>query len=111
MVRYYMMDGEGNVSPINDPSEWGFWFERADTQVDRTQVGNYVVSTVFLGLDHGFGVSEQPILFETLVFEMDDNGEIGNALEHTMCRYCTRDEALAGHAEAVQMMLERGNES
>lgn len=111
MGLYYKMDAEGNVSPADSPAEWGLWFEGSSTQVDRTQVGNYLVSTVFLGLDHGFGTSAQPILFETLVFEVDDNGETGNSLEDTMRRYSTRDEALAGHAETVQMIIEKEEQS
>ena len=52
------------------------------------------VSTVFLGLDHGFG-AEEPVLFETMIF----GGEYDEYCE----RYCTWDEAVEGHAKAVEM--------
>lgn len=49
------------------------------------------VSTVFLGLDHRWYGGGPPIVFETMVF--------GGELDQEQVRYCTYDEALAGHAE------------
>jgi hypothetical protein len=46
-----------------------------------------VVSTVFLGIDHGFG--DDPILFETMVF--------GGEYDGIQKRYSTWDEAVEGH--------------
>lgn len=54
------------------------------------------VSTVWLGLDHGFGNKEldPPIIFETMVFGGD----------HTepQWRYATEDAALENHAKIVK---------
>lgn len=62
--------------------------------VGRTSVGKDVqVSTVFLGLDHGYGEGP-PILFETLVF--------GGPLDQSGDRYCTWEEAEAGHERWVK---------
>ncbi len=62
------------------------------------------VSTVWLGLDYGFPLSDfgspvafrQPVIFETMVFPKK-----GVFHELDMYRYCTEEEALAGHQYAV----------
>jgi len=51
------------------------------------------VSTVFLGLDHRYGGSGPPIVFETMVF--DDYGA-GDCY-----RYATWDDAVTGHEAVV----------
>ena len=55
------------------------------------------VSTVFLGLDHRFGAQGPPILFETMVFG-------GGNFDQYQERYCTREEALAGHRRILEMV-------
>lgn len=56
----------------------------------REDVGAAEVSTVLLSIDHGFA-DGAPIIFETMVFPECD-----------VCRrYCTKEEALAGHDEIV----------
>lgn len=55
------------------------------------------VSTVFLGIDHQYG-SGKPILFETMVF--------GGLLDGEQVRYCTWEEAEAGHEEMVKRVKE-----
>lgn len=54
------------------------------------------VSTVFLGMNHRFAPGP-PILFETLVF----GGPSDNLVE----RYCTLDEAEAGHERWCQKVF------
>lgn len=51
------------------------------------------VSTVWLGLDHSFGVGP-PLIFETMVF--------GGNLDQYQYRYATLEQARTGHDEAVQ---------
>lgn len=57
------------------------------------------VSTVWLGLDHGWGGTE-PIIFETMIFggSADFEGE-------NQWRYRTEDEAKLGHATIVSALL------
>lgn len=56
------------------------------------------VSTVWLGLDHGFGRRGHPVIFETMVF---DEGE---GLDSEIYRYSTEEAAYAGHQEMVLLM-------
>jgi hypothetical protein len=68
-------------------------------RVAATQVGPYWVSTVWLGVDHGWGRGA-PLIFETMVFAAE--GEVGPDLDQL--RYSTEAEARAGHAETVLLI-------
>lgn len=96
-----------NVIPIHDLFEWAKWFETADRQIDVSQVGGYMISTIFLGIDHGFG--GRPLWFETMVFGGEkfwrDYFE-----EQYMERYETFDEAKAGH-ERITNLIKSGDKS
>jgi hypothetical protein len=67
-------------------------------RVGWDKVGGYVVSTVFLGLDHQFGRGP-PLLFETMIFA-DDAGKGG--AEDYQRRYSTWDDAFLGHRAKVR---------
>lgn len=88
MSMYY--DRQGQPMKL---SEWAEKFEdRAYKQVARTVFPNDVrVSTVWLGMDHGFN-NRLPIIFETMVF--GKNAARGDTYQE---RYVTESEALAGH--------------
>lgn len=62
------------------------------TRVGWDEVDGVKISTVFLGLDHGFGMGP-PQWFETMVF--------GGACAGDCERYATWDEAAAGHRDTV----------
>jgi hypothetical protein len=92
-------------------------------RVALTKVGQYNISTVWLGLDHSFGHGP-PLIFETMIFwELEVPEEInldlpsiggmpGFKFHRTQktgwddyCdRYHTEAEAIAGHAAAVEMV-------
>lgn len=82
--------------PVHDLMEWCQWMQdnKNNRHVGKDDVPEGRVSTVFLGLDHSFGDSGGPVLFETLVF--------GGRLDGEMERYMTWDEAEAGHKLMVQ---------
>ena len=66
-------------------------------------VGNHVVnyqriSTVFLHLDHNWNPDGEPVLFETMIF--------GGEYDEEMWRYCTWEEAKAGHDRIVNCLKE-----
>jgi len=62
-------------------------------RVRKDQIGNAEVSTVFLVINHNFGLEGPPLIFETRVFGGDLDGE--------QWRYSTEAEAIAGHEEVV----------
>jgi len=42
--------------------------EEQDCTVAKSNIGDYLISTVFLGLDHQWHAHGPPLLFETMVF-------------------------------------------
>lgn len=91
--KYYLLD-DGQVTTTDDLMAWAQWFETADRRVAVTQVGEYEVSTVFLGIDHNFSGDGEPVLYETMVF-LDGHGTDSE-------RYTTREEAIVGHNRMVK---------
>jgi len=92
MGRHYILDQ--NSLPIEaDFITWARWFETANRTLEKTEVGDVIISTVFLGLDHSFSETTHPILYETMIF--------GGPLDEFQWRYSNRESALLGHARAV----------
>ncbi len=73
----------GKPVPEPDLDKWARWMEESDRRIARDEMFGWVVSTVFLGLDHRFTGSddEGPLVFETMVF--DDEGEAKHQERHT----------------------------
>jgi hypothetical protein len=77
-------------APMSDV-EWALAFgDTAGRRVGYDTVGDVIVSTVWLGIDHSFGDAETPVIFETMVF--------GGPLHEVFDRYATLEGARAGHA-------------
>ncbi len=98
MLEYYTLDESNNPVPCT-LREWGDLYE-TETGQDRRRVASdtvddYDVSTVFLGLDHGYGFSKKPLLFETMIF----GKEPGDGYQ-TRCS--TWKEAEEMHQKAIQ---------
>jgi hypothetical protein len=92
----FILDGHTPVE-CNDLILWAMWFEdtRKKRIVQQDRIGDFWVSTVFLGLNHNWWGDGPPILFETMVFDRSSHGKY--ARTGAQERYCTWDEALAGH--------------
>lgn len=96
---YHDRDGQ----PITS-RQWGYLRRWRDYWViAQEQVGPYWVSTVWLGLDHGFGRPGPPVIFETMVFgDTTATSSLGEPLDRV--RYATEAEARAGHAAMVLLV-------
>ena len=95
---YYILNDQPIPIPVDDMLVWARWFEghRDERVVRQETVGNFWVSTVFLGIDHSFAEGGPPILFETMVFGPDDSRE-------SFAERCTTWElALEMHARGVR---------
>jgi hypothetical protein len=93
----YIEKRDGRVIPAANMLDWAVWMGRADRRVARDQVEDIMVSTVFLGLDHGSGFSPVPILYETMT--CDSAEKWGGPW-----RYATRAAALEGHARILALV-------
>lgn len=94
-MSHYILNGKTPVPA--DLMTWAKWLEasRDERVVAKTKVGTSLISTVFLGLDHQYG-DGPPLLFETLVFEGQNDGD--------MWRCSTWEEAEKQHADAVELV-------
>jgi hypothetical protein len=101
----YILNEDGNPVHVDDCMEWARWYEKADRKVAKdTLPSGLLVSTVFLGIDHGFSDNPDvpPILFETMVF-------MPGSYDELECeRYATKAEALKGHEAMVKRWLKKG---
>lgn len=98
---YYVLDGK-EVRTVKSPLEWGRWYAENDRHVAQTHVDHFFVSTVFLGLDHGW--RDEVLLFETMVFDGDGETIDWGGLQ---CRrYATWAQAEAGHIEFVECLMQ-----
>jgi hypothetical protein len=95
----YILDGHTPV-PCEDIHEWVRWFEAADRHVANdylvdNQARQIHISTVFLGMDHAWGVGP-PLLFETMIF--------GGEEDQYQERFHTWDEAASRHVVLVDLI-------
>lgn len=106
MIEYYDRDGR----PLDRESAWALLVDYDYKRVDLTEVGPYVVSTVWLGLDHRYMGEGPPLIFETMVFtnsawnadRADENREL--LLELDCQRYSTLQQAQEGHRAMVLLV-------
>ena len=73
-------------------------------RVALTKNPKLMISTVWLGIDHGFRRSEKPIIFETMIFRTDEDEEKGHNYQE---RYCTEAEVIEGHQRIYKEFLNR----
>lgn len=100
-MKHYILNGKEPQEAT--ASTWGLWFTTADRHVAKTELPHgFTVSTVFLGIDHGWN-SDKPILFETMVFGDYDEVNLAEAGIHTQ-RYASWAEAEDGHIETVDRL-------
>lgn len=97
MNDYYILeDGKPKLEP--DILKWDQWFEKNDRHIDKTENDKYMISTVFLGIDHSFG-GGPPLLFETMVFKHGDWDDLD------CIRYSSIKDAREGHKTVVAKWL------
>ena len=96
MGDHYILDADQNPVPC-DLMTWARWLEGSSRVLEKThsEDGSIEVSTVFLGLDHGFG-GGPPVLWETMIF--------GGEHDQYQERYTSKSDALKGHQKAVDLM-------
>jgi hypothetical protein len=99
-MRQYILDGHTPIQAPN-PLRWAQWMETADCHVADTMIGPLRISTIFLGIDHGFGNGE-PILFETMIFGFDENDSY-----RTHCRTWDQAERMHVFAKDIAETLVR----
>lgn len=104
MPGFWILTDDGVPVKVEGLLEWARWFEQNHEKriVLQEEVGNYWVSTIFLGLDHSFGRGP-PVLWETGLWKMKD-GEPDKMVES--CRATSRAEAIANHETCLALVKE-----
>jgi len=92
---YY--DKEGKQIPM---LEWADLFEDMKyRKIGDTDVGDYHISTVWIGLNHNIFSETEILIFETMIFCKDEE----DYLHQWMERYGTLEEAELGHEIAIEL--------
>jgi hypothetical protein len=96
---YYKLVGR-RVEPIPETDggavlNWAMGLEHGNRRVARTEVADGYVSTVFMGINHNFGMGA-PQLFETMVFR--------NGHDEVSYRCTTYAQAEELHRTAVETL-------
>ncbi len=104
MTGTYVLNARGTPVRCDDVLVWAKWLgasEKLRTVANKETPGGRV-STIFIGLDMNLvrlsGPATPPLLWETRVM----SGPLLGDQE----RYCTREEAEAGHKRMVEKVLE-----
>jgi hypothetical protein len=114
---YYKLDEEKNTIPCT-VDEWSRSYQdfEKNKRIELTaEFGLYSLSTVFLGLDHGF--ADKKLLFESLLSVhipiVSQSGNIvtyghslGGYYDGYMDRYETYKEAVEGHKKILRELQE-----
>lgn len=99
MIEAYILDADHKPVPTT-MLEWAFWMETDEAIVTQTQVGEIVVSTVFVGLCSHV-INAKPY-FETMCFKAHKS-------QGYQTRCATWDGALAMHAAGLTWAKEKSN--
>lgn|SRR6185503_3115750 len=99
-MMYYNLDENNNPVPCK-LSDWEDLYETAEgnkrRRVAEDEINGSRISTVFLGIDHGYGFTSNPMLFETMVFNSEDDNCDGY---QTRCS--TWNGAIQMHKDAIE---------
>jgi hypothetical protein len=96
MSEFYTLDDNKNAIKCS-LQEWGKLYTRNGSELRRVaidKVGDYRISTVFLGIDHNLD-SDQPHIFETMIFGPEST-------EVYTIRCSTWHESEKMHEDAIQ---------
>lgn len=99
LLGRYILNEHREAVLCPDADAWLMWMATHDRVVAKTEIGQKLLSTVFLAINHQWG-DGPPLLFETIFFN-----EEAECLE--MQRYSTWAEAELGHMEWTEKLLER----
>jgi len=95
MISRFILKNKEAI-PCEDLLEWGQAMEDMNRVVKQEDIGDVRISTVFLGLDQGFGIGE-PLLFETMIF--------GGQHHNYQDRCSTWEQAKEMHLKAKKIVV------
>jgi hypothetical protein len=112
---YYYLNDDHSISP-STLEEWSNQLEHMtfneSKNVAEDTIGNKLISTVWLGLDHNhfsviFIPTGPPLLFETMIFDTNASNDYSLGEDIYQDRYSTWDQAIIGHKKAIEWVKNR----
>ncbi len=107
MSEFY--DRQGNAITLEEygtlMADFGY------KSVGYDHIGDFLVSTAWLGANHNFSDDSTPLIFETMIFEGSLPAPVTTSspsswqFNNYQTRYATEEEAIVGHAEAIKTVL------
>lgn len=102
---FYILDGNRKPIPVKDMQKWSEWMKiNSNKIIKKIQLNDITISTIFLGINHG-SLNKNPVLFETMIFWEND------PLDQWQDRYCSYQEAIHGHRNAVRIVIKQLREN
>jgi hypothetical protein len=97
MSRWYILNNNNKPIPASI-TEAADWLEEGSNRrtIKRDEIGDILISTVFLGLDHSWTPGGKPVLWETMIF--------GGEHDQYQERYTSHKDALEGHKKALTLI-------
>lgn len=90
----WILDDDNNIVKPKSIDEWLDFFKSDRRVLRRDNIEKYLISSVFLTIDHNYSDSDDPILFETMIFKGYE------------CFYCIRaktfSECLKNHEQEIE---------
>jgi hypothetical protein len=97
MSRWYILNNNNKPIPASTLEAVKWLEEGSDRRtVKRDEIGDIIVSTVFLQLDHSWTPGGKPVLWETMIF--------GGEHDQYQERYTSHKDALKGHEKALTLI-------
>ena len=95
----YILDSDKNPVICLDNFQWNKWMSENDRTIIKTEREDLLISTIFLGSDHG--CEGNVLVFETMVFDVN----VDSGADKYCDRYGTYQEAVDGHIRTCKMFL------
>ena len=103
---YYVLDDADRPVQCPDVEVWTRWMESSVRQrsIARHHLGPFLICTTFMGVDHPVSDEDPPLLYETVILEVDGRTDLPNPFEEETWRWYDRREAQYGHREVVRTL-------
>ena len=102
MTSTYILDGKEVVPFHGSLEEWYAWKDVTDTLVQQTEIEKIWICTRFGGYAvQANDTDQRPLVFNTMIIDMQPHPY---RYPRHFRRYAAWDEALAGHAAAVDLV-------
>lgn len=99
---WYALDENKNPYPCDAMTASKSMEKVTHVRFNNIKKYNVKISTVFLPINHSYSIypNARPVVFETMIF-WNKNEELDQYQE----RYCTWQEALEGHRNAIRLVI------